>query len=58
VARVAAAVKTGDDQMIELFGTVKVNDIQRDGKTQRGFRYKRWRESHEHDPGEIYDPGS
>jgi hypothetical protein len=30
VARVAVAVKTGDDQMIELFGTVKVDDIQRE----------------------------
>jgi P4 family phage/plasmid primase-like protien len=36
-----------DDLMLELFGTAKVNDIKRDGKNQRGFRYVRFRKDDE-----------
>jgi putative DNA primase/helicase len=39
-----------EDLMLELFSVVKVNDIKRDGKNQRGFRNVRIRQDDEQDP--------
>ena len=47
---VTIAQRQLDDLMLELFGTAKANNIEREGKAQRGFRYVRWRRDDESDP--------